>query len=153
MEEIDRLIIKEIQGDVVLKENFYRNLAHKIGCSESEVLKRLTNMKNTGILKRVGAVLRHRNIGYKSNGMLVCCISPKEINNAGTFLASLSQVSHCYERKTNTHWPYNLYAMIHGNSDIEVKNIVEEFVELMNIEKYEILFSTEELKKTSMKFF
>lgn len=153
IDDIDKLIIKELQGDLILDADIYNQIAVNVGKSKEEIIKRVTAMKESGILKRVGAVLKHRNAGYISNGMFVCFVDENEIEKVGLKLAEIPQVTHCYQRESYVEWPYNLYAMIHGNSNEEVESIVKQFSEKMKIENYEILYSTEELKKTSRQFY
>ena len=69
------------------------------------------------------------------------------------FVAESPLVSHSYERKTYERWPYNLYAMMHGKTAEEIEAFVGAFVAENGVEHYEILYSEEELKKTSMVYF
>lgn len=150
---IDVAIIKEIQEDIPLTIDPFEKIARKAGCSKDQVLERLRYMEGNGILRRIGAILRHNNAGFKANGMLVCVVSKKQLEEAGNKLSSILSVSHCYQRKAHDDWPYNLYAMIHGRTRKEVEDIVEHFIKHMCISQYRILFSTNELKKVSIKYF
>ena len=47
----------------------------------------------------------------------------------------------------------SLYAMIHGRTEEEISSFVSAFAAENAVEKYDILFSREELKKSSMVFF
>jgi len=152
-DELDQKLIQIIQSDIPLTPDPYGDIAMEIGCSKTEVIKRLQSYSQSGILKRISAVLHHRDAGYQFNGMLVCIISEDKIENVGRTLAAIPQISHCYERKTDPQWPYNLYGMVHGHTQEEVEQVVSNFVRKMQIQQYLILFSTEELKKTSMKYY
>lgn len=152
-DEIDKLLIKEIQGDIPLTLDPYAEIAKKIGCSKDEVLKRIEKYASIGILKRVAAVLNHRDSGYTENGMFTAVIPEDKITDAGKKMASIPNVTHCYERKCYPEWPYNFYSMIHGKNREEIDIIINEFVHEIGIKKYQILYSTEEFKKTSMKYF
>lgn len=150
---VDQKLIREIQEDIPLTPDPYGAIAQKIGCSKEEVLRRLQSYAAAGILKRIGAILHHRELGFTVNGMFVCVVAPEQTEKVGAQLAALPQVSHCYERKTHPDWPYNLYAMCHGRTLAELEEVVAAFVREMEIREYEILYSTAELKKSSMKFF
>ncbi len=149
MDDIDLFLVRELQGELPFSPDPYGDIAHRTGCSVDEVLLRLNRMRETGALKRVGAILKHRNIGFSANGMLVCLLSEEHVDAAGHKLAERSEVSHCYRRTPYPDWPYNLYAMIHGTSEEEVLQVVEDFVREEAVEIYDTLFSTEELKKSS----
>jgi DNA-binding Lrp family transcriptional regulator len=152
-DEIDKLLIREIQGNIPLSLDPYGDIAKKIGCSREEVLKRLENYSRMNILKRIGAILNHRDSGFTENGMFTAVVPVELIKNAGRKLTSIPNVTHCYERKCYPEWPYNFYAMIHGKTKDEVETVVNNFVHEMDIKDYQILYSTEEFKKTSMKYF
>ncbi len=149
----DIKIIRELEGDMPLAADPYGLIAGRIGCSRAEVLQRLKSMKRQGFLRRIGAVLHHRQTGYTANGMLVCRVEEERIDQAGTALAAMERVSHCYRRRTHPGWPYNLYGMIHGKTRPAVGKTARQFVEAFDISDYKILYSTEEIKKTSMVFF
>ena len=153
VDELDKKIIKAFETDIPLTLNPYQKIAAELNIERAELLKRLQKLKERNILKRVSAILHHRDSGYQANGMFVCHFSKKEIDEAGREISELEAVSHCYQRKTYQNWPYNFYAMMHGKNKEELEKMIEELVEEYKIEDYQILYSTEELKKTSMKYF
>lgn len=151
--ETDKKIIKAFEGDIPLTLNPYQKIADDLNIKKEKLLKRLHALKERGILKRVSAVLHHRDSGYQANGMFVCQFAEKEIETAGKEISQLKEVSHCYQRKNYQNWPYNFYAMMHAKNKNELEKKIKQIVEKYNIEDYQILYSTEELKKTSMKYF
>ena len=77
-----------------------------------------------------------------------------EIEEAGLRAAKFPQVSHCYQRPAYPpRWPYNLFAMIHGQSEEEVERIAAAIAEKTGIKDYVILYSTTEYKKERVKYF
>jgi DNA-binding Lrp family transcriptional regulator len=152
-DELDQRLIREVQADIPLTLDPYGEIAARLGCGRDEVLRRLRNYAEQGIMKRVGAILHHRDSGFAANAMLVCAVAEERIAEAGERLAGLPQVSHCYQRLTTPDWPYNLYGMIHGRTTDEVERLARQFVVAMGIAEYQILYSVRELKKTSLKFF
>ncbi len=148
-DELDLRIIRELQGDMPLLPDPFAEVADRAGCGREDVLMRLERLESTGVLKRVAAVLRHREAGFTANGLFVVVMPQDKIGEAGRRLAAFKQVSHCYQRRSYPDWPYNLYAMIHAPEEAEVQRVVREFIEQEPVGAYDILFSTEELKKTS----
>jgi DNA-binding Lrp family transcriptional regulator len=68
-------------------------------------------------------------------------------------MIEITQISHCYERLPQEKWPYNIYTMIHCETYEECERIIKELASIHRIERYEVLYSVRELKKSSMKFF
>jgi hypothetical protein len=62
-------------------------------------------------------------------------------------------VSHCYRRPPLEGFPYNLFAMVHGHSEDEVRKTVAEMASRVGLKEYDVLFSTTEFKKVSMRYF
>ena len=63
------------------------------------------------------------------------------------YLCQLPQVSHCYERQTLPHWPYNIYAMIHEKNTERIEQIVAQLVSDFKISKFQILPTVRSLKE------
>jgi siroheme decarboxylase len=62
-------------------------------------------------------------------------------------------VSHCYQRPTLPDWPYNLFTMIHGKTIEDCGEVMKRISQATGIDEYSMLFSTAELKKSSMQYF
>jgi len=153
VDEVDKKIIKALETDIPLTLNPYQQIAADLNIERAELLRRLQKLKERKILKRVSGILHHRDSGYQANGMFVCHFNKKEIDKAGQEISKLEAVSHCYQRQTYQNWPYNFYAMMHAKNKEELENKIKELVADYEIEDYQILYSIEELKKTSMKYF
>jgi len=153
VDEVDKKIIKALETDIPLTLNPYQQIAADLNIEQAELLRRLQKLKERKILKRVSGILHHRDSGYQANGMFVCHFNKKEIDKAGQEISKLEAVSHCYQRQTYQNWPYNFYAMMHAKNKEELENKIKELVADYEIEDYQILYSIEELKKTSMKYF
>ena len=150
IDAVDQSLIKMLQGTLPLTQNPYQTMGEKLGLTEDEVVRRLQALQDSGKLKRIAAILRHQQSGYRANAMVVFQVAEDRLEKLGRLLAESSLVSHSYERKTYERWPYNLYAMMHGKTAGEIEAFVSFFAAEYCIEHYEILYSQEELKKTSM---
>ena len=68
-------------------------------------------------------------------------------------IVAYPQVTHCYRRIPMGTWRFNLFAMIHGASEEECRELAREISEKAGISEYQLLFSHTEHKKTSMRYF
>lgn len=154
VDAIDRQIISATQRGLPLSHNPYHDIARQLGLDTKDVLLRMQNMLDKGIIRRIGVIPNHYKLGYKSNGMSVWNIADDNIRQCGQLVGSLDFVSHCYQRpRFLPEWPYNLFAMVHGKSHDEVIAKVDIIAELLgnNNRGHEILFSTRILKKTGLR--
>jgi len=103
------------------------------------------------IMRRFGAVLRHQQAGFDANAMV--CLAVADTERAGALLAENPHVSHCYERAPFEGFPYNVYAMFHGQSEAELEQCICSAVSALNGPDHAVLTSLKELKKTSFVYF
>jgi DNA-binding Lrp family transcriptional regulator len=148
-----KAIIRALQGDIPICEAPFQAIAQDLSIPEDEVLDTIREMKAHGVLRRFGATLRHQEIGYRANAMSAWNVPEERVEEVGRLLASLPQVTHCYERPPQEDWPYNLYAMIHCKSEGACERIAQDIARRTGIHDYALLFSSKESKKESMQYF
>lgn len=151
--QIDKAIVRALQEDLPLEPNPYEIIAQQIGISEELLLEKIKEFQEKGYIRRFGAALRHREMGLKANPMIVWQVPEEKIEEVGTTLSKYPEVTHCYNRPTLPKLPYNIFSMIHGESFEECSHLAEKMSQEVGIKEYKLLFSEEELKKTSMKYF
>ena len=97
MDSIDKQILNIIQKDFPVVEEPFKAVADKVGLSEDEVLKRIKNLKEEGIIRRIGAVFDSKKMGYAST--LCAAKVPKEnLKKFVTVVNSYAGVTHNYRR-------------------------------------------------------
>ena len=153
IDEIDKKVIGLIQGDLPLDKRPFAMMAKKIDLTEEEFLSRVKDLKKQGIVRRFGATLRHQEAGFSSNAMVAWVVPDDMVDEAGSLLSKFPEVTHCYERRPQKDWQYNLYTMIHGNNRELCIQIAERMSRSIGIDQYVLLFSEKEFKKTSMEYF
>lgn len=151
--ELEKKVISSIQGDMPVTKNPYGQLAETIGITEDEFLETLQGLSEQGIIRRFGATLRHQKSGFKANAMIAWQADEDKVEDIGSTMAGFKEVSHCYRRNPASDWPYNLYTMVHAKSEEECYETARQISSKTGVEKYSLLFSKKELKKTSMKYF
>lgn len=151
--ELEKQIIAYIQGDLPLESRPFRTLAEKLGISETELIKEIGNLKAGAYIRRFGAILRHRKVGYRSNALVAWEVTLAHADKAGEIMANCQQVSHCYLRETPPEFRYNLFTMIHALGEEDLQKIIEKLAQAAGLTKYTIIRSRHEYKKTSMVYY
>jgi DNA-binding Lrp family transcriptional regulator len=146
-------IVKCIQEDLPLVPKPFGVWADSLGMEEPELLRTVSDWMRHGTIRRFAAVLNHRQVGFRANGMVVWNCPQDRIDRIGAIMASYPEVSHCYSRFAYPEWPYNLYAMIHGRSRLECESIAGRLAVSCGLDSFRILFSTKEFKKKRLKLF
>lgn len=153
LSSLDVSIICKVQGDIPIVPEPYKQMAEELGISQEELLDKISKFSKSGIMRRFGAILNHRNAGYKANAMVVWNVPEKKVKEATDIMITFQEVSHCYKRPTSVRWPYNIFTMIHGDTRNRCEEVIEKISNLININDYNILYSVHEFKKVSMRYF
>ncbi|MCK5395990.1 MAG: AsnC family transcriptional regulator [Gammaproteobacteria bacterium] len=146
----DRALIKAVERGLPVASRPYAEIAKQLGTTEQDVISRLQHLMDNGAIKRYGVVVRHKELGYTANGMVVWDVPDDRVEELGMCIGKYSCVTLSYRRPRRLpDWSYNLFTMVHGSDREEVTRKVAEIVEscgLQNIE-HTILFSTRRFKQ------
>jgi len=146
----DRALIGAIQGGLPLCSRPYAEIGARIGMDESEVMQRLQRLLNDDYIKRMGVVVRHHELGYRANAMVVWDVPDTQVDELGRCLGQFEFITLCYQRPRRLpDWTYNLFCMIHGQDRDEVLQYVNFIVERCALHeiKHEVLFSKRRFKQ------
>lgn len=146
-------LIRCLQEEFPLCERPFLQLAQKLDLPESEVIEMTRRLQEAGCLKRLAAVLYHTRVGYTVNAMLVWDVPEDRVDETAGQVIRLPQVSHCYRRNRAEGFDYNLYTMVHAESEDELKHLTDRLRSLILPVKFTSLRTKQELKKTGMKYF
>jgi DNA-binding Lrp family transcriptional regulator len=155
MDEIDRRLVVATQSGLPLTARPYHALAEQLGLPAEEVMTRMSQLLESGAIRRIGVVPNHYALGYKANGMTVWDVDDEHLAELGPAVGALDFVSHCYRRPRHLPgWYYNLFAMVHGRDRAEVSAKAEQIAALLGdaCRGHEILYSSRILKKTGLRF-
>jgi DNA-binding Lrp family transcriptional regulator len=151
--EEDKEFIRELQKDLEITDKPFLKAAQKLGMSEDQIFEKLKHYEEIGVMRRYAAILRHRDVGFVANGMIVWKVPEQRIAEVGEKLGAFPQVSHCYQRPVYPDWPYSVFSMIHCKSQDEASDMAKEIQNQINVDEYKILFSAKEFKKTRVEYF
>ena len=151
--EKDKEFIRELQKDMEIIDEPFLKSANNLGMTENELFEKMKHYEEIGVMRRFAAILRHRQVGFTANGMIVWKVPEDRISDVGAKLGAFPQVSHCYERPTYPDWPYNVFSMIHCKTHDEANDMAKTIQDQIHVDDYRILFSSREFKKTRVEYF
>ncbi len=97
MDLLDRKLLDEVQKAFPLTERPYKTLGERLGLREEEVIGRLKRLKDSGILRQIGAIFNPSSLGHRST--LVAAEVPEEaLETAAKVINSHKGVTHNYLR-------------------------------------------------------
>ena len=148
-------LLTAMQDGLPLTLRPYATVGAAIGMGEDEVITRLGAMVETGIIKRLGLVVRHHELGYRANAMVVWDVADDRVDAAGRAIAALDFVTLCYRRpRWLPAWPYNLFCMIHGRDRATVFHQIAAVSRAADLDEAPraILFSSRRFKQRGATF-
>jgi siroheme decarboxylase len=151
----DRCLIGVLQDGLPLVAFPYRAVGERCAMGEAEVIERLAAWQGSGIVRRFGVVVRHLELGYRANAMVVWDVPDQLVGEFGARLAKEADVNLCYRRERHLQqWPYNLYAMIHGKERALVSRRIDAISRKLGLDAFarEILFSRRRFKQTGARY-
>ena len=155
LDALDRRIVAATQHGWPLVSEPCEAIAATLGEDPGVVVERLENMLASGAIRRIGVVPNHYRLGLRANGMSVWDVPDEQAVALGERVGVLDFVSHCYLRpRCGELWPYNLFAMVHGRQRTEVLEKANSIAAVLGsaVQRSDVLFSTEILKKTGLRF-
>lgn len=151
----DTAFIAAIQDGIPLVSRPYAEIAESAGMTEARVIERLAAWLADGVIRRIGIIVRHHELGYRANAMVVWNIPDERVDMAGQCIAQSGWVSLCYRRPRRLpEWPYNLFCMIHGRE----RGAVLEKLERLRMRcglgscAHEVLFSRQRFKQRGARY-
>jgi DNA-binding Lrp family transcriptional regulator len=117
----DRHALSAVQNGLPLVPRPFAQAAARLGIAETDLLSALRRLLACGVIKRCGLIVRHHELGYRANAMVVWNVPNPLVDEVGERLAALPFVTLCYRRPRRLpDWPYNLFCMIHGRDQNKV---------------------------------
>tara|TARA_R110000822_G_scaffold159476_13_gene299300 strand:+ start:5810 stop:6295 length:486 start_codon:yes stop_codon:yes gene_type:complete len=159
---VDKLLEGEVSVDTlrrILQEGLplvsrpYLNIAGKLGVSEQAVIEKIAELKQQGLIKRFGLVLRHHELGYIANCMVVWDVPDQLVDQVAQLLSAEPSVTLCYQRPRRLDWPFNLFSMIHGKQRAQVEQQIVSITQKHQLTyPHQLLFSTRQFKQRGARY-
>lgn len=150
LNDTDKSLITALARGLPLVPDPYAEIGRRVGLSEADVMAAIKRLSEEGLIKRFGVVVRHHELGYRHNAMVVWDIPDDKVADIGKCFSKFDFVTLCYQRPRRLpDWPYNLFCMVHGRERQAVLDQVEELAKKCGVDhpRYDVLFSGRRFKQ------
>jgi DNA-binding Lrp family transcriptional regulator len=151
--EVQRQLMSELQKDLPLSPSPFIDITKRFAIDEEAFFHFLIYLKTSKKMSRFAGIVKHRNLGFTANAMVVWNLPNHLASRFGEHSAAYQEISHAYERLRSPEWPYNMYTMIHGTTQALIHRIIDELASKFTIHDYEVLYSGKEYKKQRVDYF
>lgn len=142
-----------IERGLLLSSRPYAEVAAAAGTTEAQTIEHLRHWLDIGVIRRLGVVVHHHELGYKANAMVVFDIPDAIVASVGARLSAVPGVTLCYQRRRHApEWSYNVYCMVHGRTREEAAPVIAQLRGATDCAS-EVLFSTRRFKQRGARYF
>jgi DNA-binding Lrp family transcriptional regulator len=100
MDELDRTILNRIQTQFPLTSRPFKSIAQELGTMEEEVLARVSRLKETGIIRRIGGNFVPGKVGFVST-LCTAQVPEEKVELFARTVNSFPGVTHNYLRENS----------------------------------------------------
>ncbi len=148
MDDMDRRIIKELQGNFPLEMNPYEVIADNLGMSVDQLWQRILALAESGVIRRMGFSIDSRKIGYSST-LAAVRVSQGRIDEASELISEYPQITHSYLREDD----FNIWFTVIADDRDRVLVILEEIRDKLNLTEDDVMdLPVEKLFKLDARF-
>jgi DNA-binding Lrp family transcriptional regulator len=134
MDELDCRILKALQNDYPLSERPYEILAHKLQIPCYQLWNRIQRLIAEGVIRRIGASLDSRKLGFCSTLAAVSCKADL-VEQADKIIGQFPEVTHSYLRNDN----FNIWFTIIAADEQRIEYILEQIRNSLSLECSQVL--------------
>jgi DNA-binding Lrp family transcriptional regulator len=121
IDDVDRAILNRIQSDFPITKRPFLSIAENLGLAENEVIKRIEQLKEKGIIRRIGGNFVPEKLGFVST-LCAAKVPEDKIEGFARTVNRYPGVTHNYQRDNK----YNIWFTFIAQSMDEIKGNLED---------------------------
>lgn len=134
MDELDRRILQALQYDFPLSERPYDVIADRLQIPVDELWSRVKKLLDDGVIRRIGASLDSRKLGFSST-LAAVSIEPDKVEMASEVIGGFPEVTHSYLRKDQ----FNIWFTIIAPDQERIAQILEHIRSTLSLDSSQVL--------------
>ena len=134
MDELDCRILEALQNDFPLSERPYEIIAHRLQIPCEKLWNRIQRLIAEGIIRRIGASLDSRKLGFCSTLAAVSCKTDL-VEQATKIIDRFPEITHSYLRNDN----FNIWFTIIATDEERIEYILEQIRISLSLESSQVL--------------
>lgn len=129
LSDLERAILNEVQTNLPIAKEPFKELGKKFGISEEEVLTMLRRFKEAGYIRRMGAIFDSRKLGYVST-LCAAKVTEEQMDQVAAYINGLIEVTHNYVREHE----YNMWFTVIAHSRERLNEIIKDLENRFGLE-------------------
>ncbi|MBR6833766.1 MAG: Lrp/AsnC family transcriptional regulator [Fibrobacter sp.] len=141
MTELEQLLLSVVQDAFPLEERPYLVLAEQLDSDEQSVFAAVENLRQSGIIRRIGGVYDSKALGFISR----LCAGNVPESALDAFAAAVNKIPAITHNYVRSH-EYNVWFTVIAQSEAEIQKIVDDVCAKTELHNVHILSATEKFK-------
>ena len=121
MDELDKKILNELQSNFPLSLRPYDIIAERLSVSTEELWERVNALLHEGVIRRLGASLDSRKLGYSST-LASISVPDDKVDQASELIDKYPEVTHSYLREGD----FNVWFTVIAYNNERIVEILED---------------------------
>ena len=134
MDDTDHRVLQALQYDFPLSEDPYDVIAEKLGLSSDELCRRVKNLVDEGVIRRMGASLDSRKLGYAGT-LAAVSVESERVEQAAKVVSAYPEVTHSYLRDDE----FNIWFTVIAADNERIETILAEIRSALSLEESAVL--------------
>ncbi len=130
LSDMERWLLNRIQYDFPIAREPYECLAREYGGTQVEIYRSVCNLRDKGIIRRIGASYVPNSLGY-STTLASAMVLPSALKDAALCAGQFPEVTHNYERIND----FNLWFTVIASSSKKLQYIIDEVSKVSGVQK------------------
>lgn len=139
MANLEQKLLDTIQDSFPLEERPYQVLAEQFGSDEQTVFASVENLRQSGVIRRIGGVYDSRALGFISR---LCAGKVTDLDKFASAVNEIPAITHNYVRSHE----YNVWFTVIAQSEDEIRAIVDRLRVATDLHDVHVLTATKKFK-------
>ena len=134
MDKLDYEILEVLQNNFPLAERPYDIIADKLNISIAQLWDRFEKLMSDGIIRRIGASLDSRKLGFCST-LVAVSVEPDMVDKASEIIGDFVEVTHSYLRSDR----FNIWFTLIAVDNTRIEYILEQIRSSLSLDSSQVL--------------
>jgi len=134
-DQTDLAILEALQDDLPLVPRPWKAIAERLGIMEPEMIARMKNLEDAGIIRGISPVLESRSLGMHAATLVALHVPQDRLDEIAGIISSYPEVSHNFQRDHD----YSLWFTIAARDGEGVRRVLDAILHRTGIAASDVL--------------
>jgi DNA-binding Lrp family transcriptional regulator len=128
-DQTDLAILNALQDDLPLVSRPWKTIADHLNITETEIICRMKNLEESGIIRGISPVLESRHLGLHAATLVALSVPEERVDEIAAIISSYPEVSHNFQRD---HY-YSIWFTVAARDGRGVQKVLDEILDRTGI--------------------